>query len=123
MISAAENGHKAMRPENIIKISACLDISTDYLLKGEDTVLASLTGTTRLATLSEKQRNALQDIVNTSLSMFECAESRDEWTSAAEVIGNRSWKISPIYFSLSAMGKIQISTEHPKQRDALRFFR
>ena len=34
MISAAENGHKAMRPENIIKICESLSISTDYLLCG-----------------------------------------------------------------------------------------
>ena len=34
MFSAAENGHKAMRPENIIKICECLSISTDYCYVG-----------------------------------------------------------------------------------------
>ncbi len=71
MISAAENGHKAMRPENIIKICECLGISTDYLLKGEDVMLTSLTSTERLASLSKKQRDALQNIVDSFLSAFE----------------------------------------------------
>ncbi len=35
-ISNAENGVKALRPENIIKICKALDISTDYLLTGTD---------------------------------------------------------------------------------------
>lgn len=71
MISAAENGHKAMRPENIIKICECLSISTDYLLKGEDVALNSLVGTARIAALSSKQRLALQHIVDDFLSAFE----------------------------------------------------
>ena len=33
-ISTAELGKKALRPENIVKISRCLDVSTDYLLTG-----------------------------------------------------------------------------------------
>jgi len=71
MISAAENGHKAMRPENIIKISECLGISTDYLLKGEDSLIASLTETARLEVLTPKQRSALQRMIEDFLSAFE----------------------------------------------------
>lgn len=71
MISAAENGHKAMRPENIIKICECLSISTDYLLKGEDITLSSFAGPTRIASLSSKQRMALQRIVDSFLSAFD----------------------------------------------------
>ena len=37
MISTAELGKKAMRPENIIKICSVLEISTDYLLLGNIT--------------------------------------------------------------------------------------
>lgn len=33
-ISSAELGKKALRPENIIKISQALQVSTDYLLTG-----------------------------------------------------------------------------------------
>lgn len=70
-ISAAENGHKALRPENIVKICDCLSISTDYLLKGEDVTLSSLTGAKRFATLSAKQKLALQRIVEDFLTAFE----------------------------------------------------
>lgn len=60
MISAAENGHKAMRPENIIKICECLSISTDYLLSGEPARLSTLTDYDEIKKLSPKQREALQ---------------------------------------------------------------
>lgn len=71
MISAAENGHKAMRPENIVKICDCLSISTDYLLKGEDAATNCIAGTDRIAMLSSKQRAALQQIVDAFFSAFE----------------------------------------------------
>lgn len=35
-ISYAEQGRKAMRPENIVKICIALNISSDYLLMGKD---------------------------------------------------------------------------------------
>lgn len=71
MISAAENGHKAMRPENIVKICECLSISTDYLLKGEDTTLNALAESARMAALSARQKLALQRIVDDFLSAFD----------------------------------------------------
>lgn len=71
MISAAENGHKAMRPENIVKICECLSISTDYLLKGEDAELCSLAETGRISALTAKQKAALQNIINDFFSAFE----------------------------------------------------
>lgn len=64
MISAAENGHKAMRPENIVKICECLSISTDYLLKGEDAATSSIAGADRIARLSSRQKAALHQIVD-----------------------------------------------------------
>lgn len=71
MISAAENGHKAMRPENIVKICECLSISTDYLLKGTNTTLNALAETDKIAVLSSKQRLALERIVDDFLSAFD----------------------------------------------------
>lgn len=64
MISAAENGHKAMRPENIVKICECLSISTDYLLKGEDAATSSIAGADRIARLSSRQKAALHQILD-----------------------------------------------------------
>ena len=69
MISAAE--HKAMRPENIIKICECLSISTDYLLCGESARLSTLTDYDEIKKLSPKQREALSKIVEDFLSAFE----------------------------------------------------
>lgn len=71
MISAAENGHKAMRPENIVKICECLSISTDYLLKGEETALNTLTRSARMEDLTMKQKLALKRIVDDFLSAFD----------------------------------------------------
>ena len=71
MISAAENGHKAMRPENIVKICNSLSISTDYLLRGESPALATMSEQEKLNTLTPKQREALSKIVADFLSVFE----------------------------------------------------
>ena len=71
MISAAENGHRAMRPENIVKICNSLSISTDYLLRGESPALATMGEQEKLNTLTPKQREALSKIVADFLSVFE----------------------------------------------------
>lgn len=71
MISAAENGHKAMRPENIVRMSECLGVSTDYLLKGETAAIASQIETGSFEGLSERQKKALFNIVNDFLAAFE----------------------------------------------------
>ncbi len=71
MLSAAENGHKAMRPENIIKICDCLSISTDYLLCGESAALSAAADYDGLKKLSPKQKEALSRIIEGFLSAFE----------------------------------------------------
>lgn len=71
MFSAAENGHKAMRPENIIKICECLSISADYLLRGESAKLSNLADYDEIQRLSPKQREALSKIIEDFLSAFE----------------------------------------------------
>lgn len=71
MLSAAENGHKAMRPENIIKICECLSISTDYLLCGESPAFSSAAERYKLEQLSSKQKEALSRIIEDFISAFE----------------------------------------------------
>ncbi len=71
MISAAETGKKAMRPENIIKLCDCLSISTDYLLCGESAKLSSLTEYNEIKQLSPRQREALSKIIEDFLLAFE----------------------------------------------------
>ncbi len=70
MFSEAENGHKAMRPENIIKICECLSISTDYLLCGKSSKLNALVEHDEIQRLSPKQREALSKIIESFLSAF-----------------------------------------------------
>ena len=71
MLSAAENGHKAMRPENIIKICECLSISTDYLLCGESVRLSALAEYDEIQRRSLKQKEALSKIIERFPSAFE----------------------------------------------------
>lgn len=70
MISAAENGHKAMRPENIIKICECLSISTDYLLRGESKNLSTIVEYSEIKRLTPRQKQALTKIIEDFLSAF-----------------------------------------------------
>lgn len=70
MISAAENGHKAMRPENIVRMSECLGVSTDYLLKGETAAIAAQIETSSFKELSEKQKEALFNIISDFMAAF-----------------------------------------------------
>ncbi len=71
MISAAENGYKAMRPENIIKICDCLAISADFLLRGEPPLLSAMVEREKISTLTPKQQEALSKIIVDFLSAFE----------------------------------------------------
>lgn len=71
MISTAELGKKAMRPENIIKICSVLEISTDYLLMGnigpEDYSYLS----DKVAALPPGQYRHLENIINSFIMAVE----------------------------------------------------
>lgn len=68
-LSAAENGHKVMRPENIIKICDCLGLTTDYLLRGDSPYLRSnMIEDAQISQLTQKQRAALSTIIEAYLS-------------------------------------------------------
>lgn len=68
MISTAELGKKALRPENIIKICSALDISTDYLLLGKvnetDRSILSL----KVSGLTPAQYRHLEDIIDSYIA-------------------------------------------------------
>ena len=74
-ISTAENGTKALRPENIIKICTALDISTDYLLLGsiaeEDKKLLY----EKLSKLSSEQYRYLEDIIDSFIAAVNIKET------------------------------------------------
>lgn len=64
MISTAELGKKAMRPENIIKICSVLEISTDYLLLGNVTENDISLLIDKISGLTPDQYRHLEDIID-----------------------------------------------------------
>lgn len=69
MISTAELGKKALRPTNIIKICAALNVSPDYLLLGtisntDYSILAH-----KVAGLSPEQYRHLEDIIDSFIAV------------------------------------------------------
>lgn len=76
MVSTAELGKKALRPENIVKLAEALEVSTDYLLRGkitnEDYILLS----GKIAALSTTQYHYLEDIVKNFISAIKAEQDR-----------------------------------------------
>ncbi len=65
-VSTAERGTKALRPENLLKISRALGVSADYLLSGETTEynLSFFTVAEKLKTLSDEQVKAVLALID-----------------------------------------------------------
>lgn len=63
-ISTAETGRKALRPENIIRICAALNISTDYLLLGEISSNDYAHTIQKFSMLSPEQYRCLENIID-----------------------------------------------------------
>lgn len=64
MISNLELGKKAIRPENLIKISTVLDISCDYILKGTGTHNLSNEISEKIANLTENDLKFINQMLN-----------------------------------------------------------
>lgn len=65
-VSTAERGTKALRPENLLKISRTLGVSADYLLSGEvteDNLQVSAVAD-KLRILSEEQIQAVLTLID-----------------------------------------------------------
>lgn len=69
-VSYAEAGKRAMRPENLLKISSALGVSADYLLTGDiiDKDLLLLSG--KLAKLTPSQLHHIENIIDECLLLF-----------------------------------------------------
>lgn len=63
MISNLELGKKAIRPENIIKLCSELEISTDYLLTGNNTDNKISEICDKLIRLSPEEFNAISNLI------------------------------------------------------------
>ena len=68
-ISTAELGKKALRPSNIVKICAALDISPDYLLLGEISDVDHSILTQKISCLSPDQYRHLEDVVDSFIAV------------------------------------------------------
>ena len=74
-ISTAETGKKALRPENIIKLCATLDISTDYLLLGKVGVDDYNILSRKVSQLAPSQYRHLEDMIAAYIAALEERET------------------------------------------------
>ena len=69
MLSTAERGIKAPRPENLIKISEVLQVSVDYLLTGYRSEKDQQIIMQHIKQLSPKQANIIEKIVEECIEL------------------------------------------------------
>ena len=69
-VSYAESGKRAMRPENLLKISTALGVSADYLLTGEVVDKDLLLLSEKLEQLSPYQLRIIESIVDECITLF-----------------------------------------------------
>lgn len=69
-ISYAESGKRAMRPENLLKLSESLGVSADYLLTGDIVDKDLLLLSDKLKKLSPAQLRLVEDIVDECIRLF-----------------------------------------------------
>ena len=74
-ISSAERGKKALRPENILKISEVLHVSTDYLLSGKQLPSEPYSElSNKMSRLTPQQRRHLEQIIDNYLDAIFISE-------------------------------------------------
>lgn len=69
-VSYAESGKRAMRPENLLKISFALGVSADYLLTGEVIDKDLLLLSDKLRKLTPSQLQHIENIVDECSALF-----------------------------------------------------
>ncbi len=69
MISYAEQGRKAIRPENLIKLCATLDISADYILTGSTGEMECARIAAKLSRLGPEQLQKLETVIDCCLDL------------------------------------------------------
>lgn len=74
MVSTAELGKKALRPENILKLCAAMNVSADYLLTGEITDRETFLLNQKISGLSSEQFRYLEDMINSFLAVCAVCE-------------------------------------------------
>lgn len=67
-VSYAESGKRAMRPENLLKISEALGVNADYLLTGDMIDKDSLLLSEKLRMLTPKQLRLIEGLLDTYIA-------------------------------------------------------
>ena len=70
-VSYAESGKRAMRPENLLKISSALGVSADYLLTGDVIDKDLLLLSEKLRKLTPSQIRTVESIIDECLVLFD----------------------------------------------------
>lgn len=73
-VSYAESGKRAMRPDNLLKLSSALEVSADYLLTGEVIDKDLLLLSDKLRKLSQFELNIVENIIDNCTYLFHRAE-------------------------------------------------
>lgn len=74
IVSNSELGKTAIRPENMIKLCAALDISADYLLSGEIVDKEVFILDQKVRTLSPRQFQFLEDLIGNYINLCDEGE-------------------------------------------------
>jgi len=69
-VSYAEAGKRAMRPENLLKIAAALDVSADYLLTGDIIDKDLLILADKLRKLTPAQVRIVESVIDECYTLF-----------------------------------------------------
>lgn len=73
-ISSAERGTKALRPENIVKISDVLQVPTDYVLRGKSYKNPYGSYSNKISKLTPQQRYYLEQIIENYIAAVSLSE-------------------------------------------------
>ncbi|MGN0165887.1 MAG: helix-turn-helix domain-containing protein [Lachnospiraceae bacterium] len=68
-VSYAESGKRAMRPENLMKLSKALDVSVDYILTGETIDKDMLILSNKLKELTPEQFRGIEIIIDECIKL------------------------------------------------------
>lgn len=63
-ISCIELGKKAIRPQNLLRLCRALDVSSDYILKGEKSLCQIEGLMKKISTLKEEDYRLVESLVN-----------------------------------------------------------
>ena len=69
-VSYAESGKRAMRAENLMKIAAALEVSTDYLLTGDIIDKDKLLLSEKLGKLNPKEVSLIESIIDECIELY-----------------------------------------------------